>query len=99
MFQLLRGERAGRGPRKQLSCFGERAAIHGTQQKENTMSTKKHTIYVINTSESGKSYWNRAGVAFENKDGSFTFKLDILPQTKFQLREEQPATKAEAAAE
>ena len=55
------------------------------------MSTKKHTIYVINTSESGKSYWNRAGVAFENKDGSFTFKLDILPQTKFQLREEKPA--------
>ena len=25
------------------------------------MSTKRHTIYVINTSESGKSYWNRAG--------------------------------------
>ena len=61
------------------------------------MSTKKHTIYVINTSESGKSYWNRAGVAFENKDGSFTFKLDILPQTKFQLREEQPLVTEEAA--
>jgi hypothetical protein len=99
MFQLLRGERAGRGPRRQLSCFGERAAIHGTSTKENTMSTKKHTIYVINTSESGKSYWNRAGVAFENKDGSFTFKLDILPQTKFQLREEKPALQEGAAAE
>jgi len=97
MFQLLRGERAGRGPRRQLFCFGERAANHGAQQKENTMRTKKHTIYVINTSESGKSYWNRAGVAFENRDGSFTLKLDILPQTKFQLREEQPATNAEAA--
>ena len=60
------------------------------------MSTKKHTIYVINTAESGKSYWNRGGVAFENKDGSFTFKLDILPQTKFQLREEKPAVKEEA---
>ena len=59
------------------------------------MSTKKHTIYVINTSESGKSYWNRAGVAFENRDGSFTLKLDILPQTKFQLREEQPLAKEE----
>ena len=56
------------------------------------MSTKKHTIYVINTSESGKTYWNRAGVAFENKDGSFTFRLDVLPQTKFQLREEVRAT-------
>ena len=60
------------------------------------MSTKKHTIYVINTSESGKSYWNRAGVAFENRDGSFTLKLDILPQTKFQLREEKPLAKEEA---
>jgi hypothetical protein len=69
------------------------------KKKENTMSTKKHTIYVIHTSESGKSYWNRAGVAFENRDGSFTFKLDILPQTKFQLREETSATKEEAAAE
>ena len=63
------------------------------------MSTTKHTIYVINTSESGKSYWNRAGVAFENKDGSFTLKLDILPQTKFQLREETPSLKGEAARE
>ena len=63
------------------------------------MSTKKHTIYVINTSESGKSYWNRAGVAFGNRDGSFTFKLDILPQTKFQLREEQPLAKEGSAAE
>jgi hypothetical protein len=98
-FRLLRGQRAGRGPRRQLSCFGERAAIHGTPTKENTMSTKKHTIYVINTSESGKSYWNRAGVAFENKDGSFTFKVDILPQTKFQLREKRTAVKEDAVAE
>ena len=94
---LIGATRVLRGLRRQLSCFGERAAIHGTQEKENTRSTKKHTIYVINTSESGKSYWNRAGVAFENKDGSFTFKLDVFPQTKFQLREEKPATKAEAA--
>ncbi|MDH3844619.1 MAG: hypothetical protein OES69_11825 [Myxococcales bacterium] len=62
------------------------------------MSTKKHTIYVINTNDRGNSYWNRAGVAFENKDGSFTFKLDILPETKFQLREETPMV-TEAAAE
>jgi len=58
-----------------------------------------HTIYVINTSENGKSYWNRAGVAFGNRDGSFTLKLEILPQTKFQLREEKPVAKEEAAAE
>jgi hypothetical protein len=69
------------------------------KEKENTMSTKKHTIYVINTADSGKSYWNRAGVAFKNKDGSFTFKLDVFPQTKFQLREEKPVANEEAAAE
>jgi hypothetical protein len=96
-LRLFRGERADRGPRRQHSCFGERAAIHGTQEKENAMSTKKHTIYVIHTGDSGKSYWNRGGVAFGNRDGSFTFKLDILPQTKFQLREEQPLVKEEAA--
>ncbi|MGB5415396.1 MAG: hypothetical protein WBN01_12195 [Polyangiales bacterium] len=45
------------------------------------------------------SYWNRAGVAFGNRDGSFTLRLDILPQTKFQLREEKPLVKEEAAAE
>ena len=33
------------------------------------MSTKKHTIYVINTADNGKSYWNRGGVAFENREG------------------------------
>jgi len=34
---------------------------------------------------------------FENRDGSFTLKLDILPQTKFQLREEKPVAKEAAA--
>ncbi len=63
------------------------------------MSTKKHIIYVIQEGTQGKSYWNRAGVAFLNKDGSFTFKLDILPQTKFQLREEQPVTEERVTAE
>lgn len=61
------------------------------------MTTKKHTIYVINTNESGKSYWNRAGVAFENKDGSFTFMLDVLPRTRFQLRGEALATRVDTA--
>ncbi len=63
-----------------------------------TPSQALHSPFdVINTADNGKSYWNRAGIAFENKDGSFTLKLDILPQTKFQLREEEPAANAEAA--
>ena len=63
------------------------------------MTTKKHTIYVIQESTQGKSYWNRAGIAFVNKDGSFTFKLDVLPHTKFQLREETPAQEAHVTAD
>jgi hypothetical protein len=46
----------------------ERAAIHGTHTKENAMSTKKYSIYVIQEGANGKSCWNRAGVGFENKD-------------------------------
>ena len=40
------------------------------------MSTKKHPIYVIQEGAQGESYWNRAGVAFLNKDGSFTFRVE-----------------------
>ena len=97
-FRLLRGARAGRGPRRQLSFLGERAAIHGTQDKgEHHEHQEAHHLRHQHQPISRKSYWNRAGVAFENKDGSFTFKLDILPQTKFQLREKKPVVKEEAA--
>ena len=58
------------------------------------MSTKKHSIYVINEGTNGKSYWNRAGIAFENADGSFSIKLDVFPQPKVQLREDRPREEA-----
>jgi hypothetical protein len=34
-----------------------------------------------------KTYFNRAGVAFENNDGSINVKLDMFPQLTFQIRE------------
>jgi hypothetical protein len=52
------------------------------------MSTKKHSIYVVQEGPNGKSYWNRAGIAFQNRDGSFTLKLDLFPETRLQLRED-----------
>ena len=55
------------------------------------MSTTKHSIYVVNEGTNGKSYWNRAGVGFQNKDGSFTLKLDLFPDTRLQLREDELA--------
>jgi hypothetical protein len=37
-----------------------------------------------------KTYFNRAGVAFENRDSSLNVKLDILPFVTFQIREAPP---------
>jgi hypothetical protein len=34
-----------------------------------------------------KSFWHRAGVAFENKDGSLNLKLDLFPNVDLQIRE------------
>jgi hypothetical protein len=39
------------------------------------------------------------GAARVLQGGSFTFKLDVFPQTKFQLREERPAGEQPATAE
>ena len=35
-------------------------------------------VYSI-TERNGKSFWNRIGVAFVNKDGSINVKLEALP--------------------
>jgi len=53
------------------------------------MSTKKHTIYVIRSADNGNNYWNRAGVAFENKDGSFTFTTSFLRRSSSFARKSQ----------
>ena len=34
-----------------------------------------------------KTYFNRAGVAFENRDGSLNLRLDMFPSLTFQVRE------------
>jgi hypothetical protein len=36
-----------------------------------------------------KTYFNRCGVGFKNKDGSINFKLDIHGDTQFHIREAQ----------
>ena len=80
----------GRGDSSPAS--GERAAIHGTPTKgEHHEHQEAHHLRHQHQPKAARATGTAAGVAFENKDGSFTFKLDILPQTKFQLREEKPA--------
>ena len=62
------------------------------------MARKRLTVYLLvpgkGTGEDQKTYFNRAGVAFENRDGSVNVKLDMFPQITFQVRESQPAEQA-----
>ena len=47
-------------------------------------------VYLIVKQGQGKSqktYWNRAGAAFTNNDGSINVKLDLFPGVTFQIRE------------
>jgi hypothetical protein len=43
------------------------------------------------TERGDKSYWTRVGVAYVNRDGSLTLKLDALPISgTLQVRDEDP---------
>ena len=43
------------------------------------METTKYKVAYVITERNEKTYWNRIGVAFTNKDGSLNVKLDALP--------------------
>jgi hypothetical protein len=50
-------------------------------------ASKMKIVYVI-SERSGKSFWNRIGVAFVNNDGSINVKLDAVPVTgELQIRD------------
>lgn len=59
------------------------------------MANKKPlVVYLLVPGKEGrdqKTYFNRAGVAFVNRDGSVNIKLDMFPSITFQVRESQPA--------
>ena len=51
---------------------------------------KMKVAYVI-TERGDKSFWNRVGVAFTNRDGSINVKLDALPLGgQLQIRDWEP---------
>lgn len=51
---------------------------------------KMKVAYVI-TERGERSYWNRIGAAFTNKDGSITVKLDAVPMSgTLQIRDYEP---------
>jgi hypothetical protein len=41
-------------------------------------SSKVKLVYVINE-RSGRNFWSKIGVAFQNADGSLNVKLDAIP--------------------
>ena len=46
-----------------------------------------------------RSFWTKIGVAFENKDGSFSLELSAIPVNgRLQMREPQPKDRTEANA-
>ncbi len=56
---------------------------------------KMKVAYVI-TERGDRTYWNRIGVAFTNRDGSINVKLDALPTGgTLQIRDYEPREDAE----
>ncbi len=54
------------------------------------MDQKMKVAYVI-TERNDKTYWNRIGVAFSNRDGSINVKLDAVPISgTLQIRDYEP---------
>jgi hypothetical protein len=46
-----------------------------------TSSSKQptHCAYQVRETPSGKSFWNRIGVAWTNRDGGLTLQLESVP--------------------
>jgi hypothetical protein len=55
------------------------------------VATNHKVVYLLvqakGEGKEDKTYFNRAGVAFENRDGSLNVKLDLFPGLTFQIRE------------
>ena len=58
-------------------------------------SSKMKIVYQI-SERSGKSFWNRVGIAFVNNDGSLNVKLDAVPVSgEMQIRDYVPREESE----
>jgi hypothetical protein len=69
---------------------------HTTQVGNHTSTnavTRKNVYTVIERNE--KSYWTKIGVAFVNKDGSLSVRLDAVPVNgMLQIRDEDSSRRA-----
>ena len=65
---------------------------HSSSSSSNGTAMAKGTkiAYAV-TERNGRSFWNRIGIAFINKDGSINVKLEAMPVTgQLQLRDWEP---------
>jgi hypothetical protein len=88
----------GLAPRSQRG-FGDGGVqrARATDPKESVMmneaaapgaTTARKIVYTV-TEKGEKSFWTRIGVAFSNRDGSLTVKLDAVPVNgTLQIRDE-----------
>ena len=49
-----------------------------TQPETKTGKSPSHVAYHVREG-GGKSFWNRVGVAWSNRDGGFTVQLECVP--------------------
>jgi hypothetical protein len=62
------------------------------------MDQPKFKVAYVITERGDKTFWNRIGVAFPNKDGSINVKLDALPTSgQLQIRDYEVRDEADAA--
>ncbi|BDG02174.1 hypothetical protein [Anaeromyxobacter oryzae] len=62
-----------------------------------TNGARRLAVYAVPESKDGeKKFWPKIGVAFANRDGSFSLLLDALPlgTNKLQMREAFPPVEA-----
>jgi hypothetical protein len=52
------------------------------------MKANQKDVFVIRKVGS-KTFWNRAGQAFVNRDGSVNVRLDLLPGVDLQIRDKK----------
>jgi len=50
-----------------------------TEPNTSSNRSPSHVAYHVRDTGSGKSFWNRVGVAWANKGGGFTVQLDTVP--------------------
>jgi len=61
------------------------------------MEQVKFKVCYVITERGEKTFWNRIGVAFTNKDGSINVKLDALPTSgTLQIRDYEPREEFES---